>query len=496
MADVPSIRIRQCNSAPVRAGGDYVLYWMISSRRLTYNFALDRALETCREFRKPLVILEALRCGYQWASDRLHRFVIDGMADNAQACEKFGLFYYPYVEPQHGHGSGLLEALAARACAVVTDEFPCFFLPQMVAAAGRKLSVRLEAVDSNGLLPVRAADHAFARAFDFRRHLQKVLPAHLESFPAANPLSHARLPAAPPLSKTIVSRWPTASASLLAAKNDSLASFPIDHAVAPATLRGGHRAASRQLTNFIEEKLPIYSEEHSDPELLATSGLSPYLHFGHISAHQVFAEIVAREQWAPAKLSLRGNGARTGWWNMSGSAEGFLDQLITWREVGYNFSAHRDDYDRYESLPDWARKTLQEHATDKRSTIYSLAEFAACKTHDPLWNAAQGQLLREGHIHNYMRMLWGKKIIEWSRSPEEALATLIELNNKYGLDGRNPNSYSGIFWCLGRYDRPWGPVRPIFGLIRYMSSENTARKFSVKNYIAKYTGEGQATLGF
>lgn len=164
----------------------------------------------------------------------------------------------------------------------------------------------------------------------------------------------------------------------------------------------------------------------------------------------------------------------------------FSTQLITWREVGYNFCAKREDYGRFESLPDWAQKTLQKHARDERAYVYTLEKFEAGETHDPLWNAAQRQLVREGRIHNYLRMLWGKKILEWSASPRDAAANLIHLNNKYALDGRDPNSYSGIFWCLGRYDRPWRPERPIFGTIRYMSSENTARKFSVKNYLREY----------
>lgn len=174
--------------------------------------------------------------------------------------------------------------------------------------------------------------------------------------------------------------------------------------------------------------------------------------------------------------------------DMSPAAEGFLDELITWRELGYNFASHRKDYDQYESLPEWARKTLHEHAKDGRERLYSLEEFAAAKTHDSLWNGAETQLVREGRMHNYLRMLWGKKILEWSRTPQEAAKTMIQLNNKYAVDGRNPNSYSGIFWVLGRYDRPWGPERPIFGKIRYMSSQNTARKVSVKGHIRKYSG--------
>jgi deoxyribodipyrimidine photo-lyase len=222
-----------------------------------------------------------------------------------------------------------------------------------------------------------------------------------------------------------------------------------------------------------------------------TSGLSPYLHFGHISAHEIFRKVVQQEKWRPEKLSVRADGRRSGWWNMSANAESFLDELITWREVGYNFSSQTKLYDRYESLPLWALKTLERHARDERQHVYALKEFESAKTYDPLWNASQTQLVREGRIHNYLRMLWGKKILEWSRSPKEALDVMIHLNNKYGLDGRDPNSYSGIFWCLGRYDRPWGPERPVYGQVRYMSSENTARKFSVKNYLRKYAAVEQ-----
>jgi deoxyribodipyrimidine photo-lyase len=272
----------------------------------------------------------------------------------------------------------------------------------------------------------------------------------------------------------------------------SFDNLPIDHRVASVQLRGGHTSARRKLKQFLEEKLQAYAEQRNEPDLDAASGLSPYLHFGHISVHEVFAEIVRREKWNPAKLALRTNGSREGWWNMSPAAEAFLDQLITWRELGYNLSAHRGDAGRFESLPAWAQETLQEHSKDERVHVYSLKEFESARTHDPLWNAAQIQLIREGRIHNYLRMLWGKKILEWSRSPEEAAKIMIHLNDKYAIDGRDPNSYSGIFWVLGRYDRPWGPERPIFGLIRYMSSENTARKLSVKNYIRKYANDAQS----
>lgn len=461
---------------------------MIASRRLHHNFALDRALEYCRQLGKPLLILEALRCDYRWASDRLHHFVIDGMADNLRACEKAGVSYFPYIEPERHAGRGLLEALAAQACVVVTDEFPCFFLPHMVAAAATKLAVRLEAIDSNGLLPLRATPQVFPTAYPFRRFLQKALPAHLAEFPLPNPLRKYALGSAA-LPARVAARWPAARRDVLEGRTAFLRTLPIDHSVHPAGIRGGSAQASRRLKLFLDDNLEAYSEKHNEPELDISSGMSPYLHFGHISAHEIFSELAARENWRAEKLALRGNGSREGWWNMSGNAEAFLDELITWRELGYNFCAHREDYDRFASLPAWALKTLEVHRKDQREHVYTLEQFEEAKTHDPLWNAAQTQLVTEGRIHNYLRMLWGKKILEWSRSAKEASETLVHLNNKYAIDARNPNSYSGIFWCLGRYDRPWGPERPIFGKVRYMSSANTARKVAVKKYILKYAGE-------
>jgi deoxyribodipyrimidine photo-lyase len=460
---------------------------MIANRRLVSNFALDRALEYCRTLGQPLIILEALRCDYQWASDRHHCFILDGMADNARTCAQHNVLYYPYVEFAAGAGKGLLEALASEAAIVITDDFPCFFLPRMVAAAAKKLAVRLEAVDSNGLLPIRAVEQVFSRAFDFRRYLQKNVSAHLFDFPSATSFSKATLLTPPKLPRNTASRWPSANSWLLGDNPESLSSFPINHRVKPSEIRGGHSNAVRQMKAFFQRKFGRYAELHNEPELDVSSGLSPYLHFGHLSVHEIFTELVRREKWKPEKLAVRSNGSREGWWNMSPTGEAFLDELITWREVGYNFSSHRDDYGRYESLPDWAQETLKKHVRDERQFIYSLEQFENAETHDRLWNAAQLQLVREGRIHNYLRMLWGKKILEWTRTPQDAAAIMIELNNKYGLDGRNPNSYSGIFWVLGRYDRPWGPERPVFGHIRYMSSENTARKISVKNYIQKYS---------
>ncbi len=497
MSTVPALRIRAVHDAPVADDGEFVLYWMIAFRRTQHNFALQRAAQWARERNKPLVILEALRCGYPWASDRLHQFIIQGMRDNAARLEKKPVLYYPYVEPRQGAGKGLLQALARRACVVVSDDFPAFFLPRMIAAAAAQIPVRFELVDANGLLPMRAAEKVFARAFDLRRYLQRNLLPHLADVPAPDPLARVKLPRLPGLPVKITRRWPLADAARWLAKQDGFRALPIDHTVAPAATEGGARAAQRTLKAFLRNKLARYEADRNQPERDATSGLSPYLHFGHISVHQVFDDLTRADGWTPDLVAEKANGSASGWWGASPAVEAFLDELVTWRELGYNMCWQRDDYDQYESLPDWAQRTLAEHAQDHRPHVYDLDQFETAATHDPLWNAAQRQLVREGRIHNYLRMLWGKKILEWSASPRQALATMVELNNKYALDGRNPNSYSGIFWVLGRYDRAWGPERPIFGKIRYMSSDNTARKVRVKKYLEKYgPDDGQGTLRF
>jgi len=481
----PGIRVRALNDAPAATGRDYVLYWMIAARRVRWNFGLQHAAAWAEDLGVPLLVLEPLRSGYRWASDRLHAFVLQGMADNAVRLGRAGVAYYPYLEPASGAGRGLLAALAQHAAVVVTDDYPAFFLPRMLAAAAPQVPARFEAVDSNGLLPLRAADRTFPSAYAFRRFLQAHLQPHLSQFPEADPLGRAARPPAR-VPDDIARRWPPVASAALAGVGTTLAGLPVDHAVAPSPIRGGAAEGESVLARFLDERLARYATERNQPDDEVASGLSPYLHFGHVSVHEVFSALMTRERWTTRAIAAKASGQRAGWWGASPAAEGFLDQLVTWREVGFNMCDHAPDHDRYESLPAWARQTLEAHAADPRAHVYSLEQFEHARTHDPLWNAAQVQLVREGRIHNYLRMLWGKKILEWTRHPTEALAVMIELNNKYALDGRDPNSYSGIFWVLGRYDRPWFPERPIFGTIRYMSSENTARKVRVGGYIARY----------
>jgi len=445
---VDALRIQPANDRPIRTRGTHVLYWMIAARRTSWSFALDHALAVAAQLGRPLLVLEGLRAGYRWASDRHHRFVIDGMADNAAAFAKAGITYLQYVEPEPGAGHGLLEALAARACCVITDEQPGFFLPRMVAALAARLPVRIETVDSCGVYPLRAFDRTYTAARWFRRAWQ-ALPVVL---PAARPLAKVpRTTRDADLPGSIARRWPTAG---------ELRDLPIDHAVAPVSYRGGSVAAAATLDEFIEHRLARYGDRNH-PDADASSGLSPYLHFGHIAA----AEVAARTQ----------------------DSTPFLDELITWRELAYNFCFHRADHDRFAALPAWARATLTKHARDPRPERYTARQLEHAATADPIWNAAQRELVAEGRIHNYLRMLWGKKIIEWSATPQRALATMIELNNKYAVDGRDPNSYAGILWTLGLFDRAWGPERAIFGTVRYMSSTATRRKLRMSRYLARFS---------
>ena len=484
---VPDIRIRALNDGPVADDGRYVLYWMLTSRRPHHNFGLDRAVERARHLGRPLLVVCTLKCDYPWASDRLQRFMLQDMADNVAAFAHHGVHFYPFVERKKGEQAGFIEALAEDACLVISDDFPCFFLPQLLQDMGKSLPVRLEVVDSIGLLPLRASDRAFPTAYAFRRYLQRALPAHLEAAPQANPFAYQgdHLKGAK-LRPGIRQRWPAATADLLAAGPAALAALPVDHSVGPAAFDGGHRAAEKALATFLTQRLGRYADERNHPDAKAASDLSPYLHFGHLSVHQIFAELVEKENWQLGQLSQQAKGSREGWWNMSPHAEAFLDELVTWRELGQNMCVHRpEDYAKYASLPEWARKTLDEHRDDPRPEIYTRAQLAASETSCPVWNAAQTQLRREGRLHNYLRMLWGKKVLAWSRTPEEALAHLEELNNKYAVDGRDANSYAGIFWVFGRYDRPW-PSHPIYGKVRYMTAKSTLNKLKMRDYMAAY----------
>jgi deoxyribodipyrimidine photo-lyase len=485
---VPRERIRVIGEKNVRADGAYVLYWMVASRRSAWNHALDRAVDHAEALGRPLVVLEALRCAYPYASDRHHRYVLDGMADNAAAFVGRAT-YLPYVEPQPGAGRGLVEALAAQACVVITDDAPVLFLRRMVEAAGRRSPVRVEAVDSCGVVPLSVVPKTFDAARWYRSFLQKEGVAWVTRAPGADPV--ARLSRREVVDLSAVSDWPAASPGLLAG-TEGLDAFPIDHAVKPVRERGGREAGRAALQRFVSGSLAKYGDRKRSLEKDGTSGLSGYLHWGHLSAHEVFAAVADEEGWDSTRLSKPKAGIREGFWGISEPAEVFVDELLVWRELAWSWAHFRPDWAAYASLPEWARRTLEAHAEDRRQ-IYTFEELRDARTEDPLWNAAQRQLRVDGRIASYLRMLWGKRIVEWTESPQRALEIMLELNDRYAVDGRDPNSVAGVTWVLGRFDRPWPPDKPILGTLRPMSSRSTATKMDIQPYLKRY-GPGALSL--
>ncbi|MCA9563747.1 MAG: deoxyribodipyrimidine photolyase, partial [Myxococcales bacterium] len=272
---VPAIRLSTANDRSVSKDGDYVLYWMIANRRLTYNFALQRAVDWCLELGKPLVVLEALRGGYKWASVRLHQFIVEGMAANHAASKGRQFTYYPYIEQKIDDGKGLLSTLAQDACVVVSDEFPCFMLPRMASAAAAQVPVCMELVDSNGIFPMRFSDRTFSRAFDFRRYLQRhLVSSGFPEFPSADPLIRLSGIGLPEIDEKVLSRWPMNDPAEQLARG--FADLPIDQSVGPAAIRGGSETAASVLDRFFEERLPLYGDERNHPDSEAASGFSPY----------------------------------------------------------------------------------------------------------------------------------------------------------------------------------------------------------------------------
>jgi len=504
-------RVTRANDRPVNAKGKYVVYWPQMFRRLHANHALDYAVQLAAVLKKPLVVYEGLKLNYPWASARHHTFILQGMRDNAAAAAKLGVSYWPFVETPADAGRGLVARIAGDACAVVTDDYPAYIVPAHNRALATKSPVPLILVDSNSIVPLAKLGAAVSAAAHLRPRIHK-------QFAEAWKLRAAHAPEiSKPLGKHIDPPFTPWDATQDIAR--FVASLPVDQSV-PAVpgVEGGTVAGRAVLGDFISRKLGRYSTERNapdDPAKNAASALSAYLHYGHLSIQEI-AEAVLGGDWTPAEINLEAKGKRDDFYTRDTNRNSFLDESITWRDVGYHWHWCRNaalrsanaaptsqswqssptpqfNFETFDfspggertldvTLPDWARATLRKHEADTRDHLYSLDEFECGATHDPLWNAAQRELVATGRIHNYLRMLWAKKVFEWSKTPADAYAVLEHLNNKYAIDGRDPNSYTGILWCFGLFDRPWPPERPVFGSVRFMSSANTAKKFKLAGY--------------
>ncbi len=485
MKNINSYRKFSRNNYPVNKEGDYVLYWMQINRRMHYNYALEYAVAVANKLNKPLLIYEGLVSNYPWASDRIHTFMMQGMKEHLDYAEEHNFNYYSYVESNPEEGNGLLYALAENACSVISDEFPVFIIRTHNDEAEEKLTVPFVTIDSNGLIPLGITEKDPYSAYLFRKIMQQHFVEAFTHPPKKNPLDELENRTKITLSKSFLQKFPEGDKALNNIAK-TVSDLPINHKVGNADLNGTRKAALGKLGHFIAHNLHRYDKQRNSPDAKAASGLSPWLHFGKISAYEVVKTVLEHQpsDWDLDSITPN-KGKNSGFFNGDANIESYLDEIITWREVGFHFAHHRADYDQFESLPNWAIKTMRKHESDVREWVYELEEFEYSKTHDELWNAAQTELRETGVMQNYLRMLWGKKIIEWTPDYRTALDYMIELNNKYALDGRDPNSYSGIFWCFGRFDRAW-QERPIFGKLRYMTSESTRKKVKLEQYLNEF----------
>lgn len=453
IADNPRIQIRR--GGEPRKGGRCVVYWMQRAERAHDNPALETAIACANALGLPLVAYFAAIHNFPRANHRHYRFLQEGMIDlSATLAErKIG---FVIRRPLDG---AKLEAFLeeVEAAMLVGDENPLRDLEKARAALARKLRIPYLTVDADVVVP----SAVFGRTFTLLHHFRPKLHAELDTFLV--PIEHHRVAHA---WKEKLESYPLTE--------DLTKGFPnFDRETAPVEgFHGGTKAALKRLHAFTTQRLATYDEDRNHPELAGTSELSPYLHFGHIGPITIALAVKEAVKKGQATKAM---------------ADKYLDELIGWRELSVLFVKHNPDtYDSWECAEKWAHKSLTAHAHDRREYDYTLKQLEEGKTHDELWNAAQRQMVREGWMHNYMRMYWGKKILEWAPDPARAFEWAVQLNDKYELDGRDPNSYSGIAWAIvGKHDRPWFE-RPIFGQIRYMSGQSTGKKFDSARYQSLY----------
>ncbi|MBK8397086.1 MAG: deoxyribodipyrimidine photolyase [Leptospiraceae bacterium] len=479
-------RVRDTNQKPVLETKKYVLYWIQAYRRFESNHALDYAIFIAKQLNKELVVYEGLRMDYRWNSKRFHKFILEGMCDNRHTSEKIGINYWAYVETPDNPAKGLLRKISEKACIVVTDDFPSFIIPEQIKNLSDKIDCKLVAVDSNGIIPISLYGEHASAARVLRPRIHKLFPeAYIHR--ANEKISKKDLVSVEKPSKPPFKEFKATKEEI----DKTLSKISFLNQIEPVgDMIGGTKEALRKLEFFLKNNLNLYGDNRSNPhspKLTPASAMSPYLHFGHISVETIVSRCLnfnQNEVWAPDKINMDSKGDKDVFFGKNPSLNSYFDELLTWRDIGYLlFWPKKEFHKDLRILPEWIQKILQKHSADKRDYLYTRKEFQAAKTHDPLWNAAQKELVITGRMHNYMRMLWGKKVIEWSRTYKEAFDTLEEFNNLYAYDGRNPNSYTGILWCFGLFDRPWFPERNVHGNLRYMSSDSTKKKFKMSEYL-------------
>jgi deoxyribodipyrimidine photo-lyase len=448
--DDPRVTVRR--PGPPRPDGAAVVYWMQRAQRADDNPALDAAIDAANDLRLPIVVLFVLDPGFPSANWRHFQFLVEGLEElpDALAARSAG-----FVLRVGGRDEVARFCAEVRAALLIGDENPLREPESWRRDVAGSVRVPFFTLDADVVVPSALLEKEQWSAGTMRPRVLKHLDLCLR--PSPRPTARVEWRAPRRLSRA------QPSLSLVNA-------LPIDRSVSPAPgWRGGRRAGLARLDAFVKSRLSGYSTMRNRPEQDGTSGLSPYLHFGHLGP---------RETALAARASDAGLEDR----------QSFTEELVVRRELAVNFVRYNAAYDRATSAARWATETLSRHRRDERAWLYSLRQLGQAETHDPLWNAAQRQMVESGWMHGYLRMYWAKKILEWSESPEDAMAAAIELNDRYELDGRDPNGYAGIAWAIvGKHDRAWGPERPIFGTVRYMSLASTSRKFDSRTYIARWS---------
>ena len=443
MTTVHPDRIRRLNSAS--RGNGPVVYWMSRDQRVDDNWALLHAADQARQAKVPLHILFCLVPSFEGACIRQYDFMLRGLRETWERAQDMGLC----LHVRAGYPPDLVQSFVRECNAglLVTDFDPLRIKQEWKREFVDSIHIPVDEVDAHNIVPAwRVSDKQEYAARTIRSKIQKLLAEFLEPFPAWENLPVQDGPCDPP-------DW-----------DGLMAGLEVDRTVVPVPgITPGYMGGMDRLDAFMAYGLDRYDQTSRDPNAGGLSGLSPWLHFGQISAQAVALEAVA---------SPRTEGQQA-----------FLEQIIIRRELTDNFCLYNPHYDSIEGIPAWGRATLDKHRDDVREYVYTRDAWEAATTHDPLWNAAQREMVRTGSMHGYMRMYWAKKILEWSESPEDAIATAIYLNDRYELDGRDPNGYVGVLWSMGGlHDRPW-KERSIFGTVRYMNAAGCKRKFDVNEYI-------------
>jgi deoxyribodipyrimidine photo-lyase len=452
-------RTKIANRVRTQPEGEYVLYWMQSTHRFEENWALRHATLEADRLGKPLLIHQGLDPTYEHASDRIHAVILENARALAKRADALGLRYQFVLRRRRDDDRRVVDRLAARAALVVTDDFPTAGIAERTARFAGRAPCRVVTVESHAIVPSGLFVKEEYAARTIRPKLAKVLDLALEPVADRTPAREFpdKLWRSLDVDRLLLDRLDVAR---------EVAACEIDHTVPPVPFASGLDGARARLRAFCDHALRDYPERRNEPsDVEGSSRLSPWLHFGQIAAAEVVRTV--REAGHPA------------------SAAKFEDELVTWREIALNFCLRNPHFGRLRGLPDWVHRSMEKHKDDAREAIYPLAQLEGAETHDDLWNAAQRELVRTGAMHNVTRMLWGKSVLLWTKRYKHALDHLILLNNKYGLDGRDPSSYGGIQWCFGKFDRPWFD-KPVWGVIRPMSLDRARKKFDAEAYIRMF----------